>query len=258
MNSDLIVHLIPVLEDNYSYIIHDKESHECIVIDPGEAAPIDTFLRAHHLRLKEIWITHFHSDHVGGALELKSKYSALIMGPKKEREKIEGINREVSDLDMLSFDGHPFKVLEFPGHTLGHVGYWFFKDQCLFCGDTLFSLGCGYLFEGSYEEMWNSLCKIRSLPEETLIYCGHEYTEVNAKFAHSVDPENEHLKQAYEEIKEKRSKNLPTLPVLLKEEMYTNPFLRADLPSSKKMLGMADAPSYKVFQKLREKRNKFK
>jgi len=210
------------------------------------------------LRLKEIWITHFHSDHVGGALELKSKHGALIMGPKKERDKIAGIDREVSELDMLSFEGHSFKVFELPGHTLGHVGYWFFDDKRFFCGDTLFSIGCGFLLEGTYEEMWSSLCKIRSLPEDTLIYCGHEYTEANTKFALSIDPDNEHLKKYAEAIRQKRLDGQPTIPFLLKEEMYTNPFLRADLPSWGKALKMSGAPSYQVFQKIREKKNKFK
>lgn len=256
--SNLNIHLIPILEDNYSFIGHDENSSDCFVIDPGSEEPINAFLEKHALKLKEILITHFHSDHIGGALALKEKHRCPITGPKHEQDKIVGIDKTVADLDMLSFSNHPYKVLEFPGHTMGHVGYWFFEDKALFCGDTLFSLGCGFLFEGSYQDMWNSLCKIRSLPEDTQIYCGHEYTQQNGIFAQSVDPENEHLKKYLEEVKQKREHNKPTLPFLLKNEMYINPFLRADLPIWEKKLGMHDAPAVKIFQKLREMKNKFK
>lgn len=258
MNKELKVHVVPVLKDNYTFIIHDSENSNCVVIDPGDAKTVRDYVNKHQLCLKEIWITHHHSDHQGGAKELKSMFNASIVGPKNERDKILNIDHEVADMDMFSFEGHPYKILDFPGHTLGHIGFWFFDDKCLFSGDTLFSLGCGYLFEGSYDQMWSSLCKIRSLPEDTLIYCGHEYTLENAKFALSMEPENEILKKYADSVQHLRAKNKPTIPVILKNEMYINPFLRADLPFWKKKFHMEDEPSVKVFQNLREQKNKFK
>ncbi len=176
METPLQVHIIPVLKDNYVYAICDDQTSECAIVDPGKAQPVIDFLSKHDLKLKEIWITHHHSDHIGGLAQLKESYNCHVLGPSKQKDKIPQIDQEVTDLDLLSFNGHPFKVFELPGHTLDHVGYWLFKDKLLFCGDTLFSLGCGYLFERDYKQMWNSLCKIRALPEDTLIYCGHEYT----------------------------------------------------------------------------------
>ncbi len=258
MDIPLKVYILPVLEDNYIYIVSDTATSECVVIDPGVAEPVILFLSRHNLKLKEIWITHHHSDHIGGLAELKEKYGCRVLGPAKQEEVIPQIDQQVTDMDLLSFNDHPFKVFELPGHTLDHVSYWLYKDKYLFCGDTLFSLGCGFIFEGDYKQMWNSLCKIRALPEDTLIYCGHEYTQKNAKFALSIDPENENLIQYSKEVDEKREKGEPTLPALLKTEMFTNPFLRADLPFWEKELKMPEAPAAEIFKNLRDKKNKFK
>lgn len=257
MNTKLKVHIIPILKDNYVYILSDQESSDCIVIDPGEAKPVQQFLEQHSLKIKQIWITHYHQDHIGGLKELKENNHCKVFGPAKEQDKIGFIDQTVSDLDLFHFHNHAFKILELPGHTLGHVGYWLFNDKYFFCGDTLFSLGCGYLFEGNPKQMWNSLCKIRSLPEDTLIFAAHEYTQNNAKFALSIDPENVNLQAYSKQVDQKRAHQEPTMPMLLKTEMFTNPFLRADLPYWKEFFNLQEATDLEIFQKIREMKNKF-
>lgn len=258
MNTKLKVHIIPILKDNYAYVLSDPTTSDCIVVDPGEARPIQHYVDLHSLQIKQIWITHFHNDHIAGLKELKENNHCKVFGSAKEQEKIGYIDQTVSDLDLLHFHHHPFKVFELPGHTLGHVGYWLFNEKYFFSGDTLFSLGCGYLFEGEPKQMWNSLCKIRSLPEDTLIFAGHEYTQENAKFALSIDPANTHLQAYAELVNQKRAAHEPTMPMILKTEMFTNPFLRADLPYWKERFDMLEATDLEIFQKIREMKNKFK
>lgn len=258
MNQDLEVHLIPILSDNYTYCVHLKESNQGLLIDPGEAAPVLDFLKKHSIKLLHIWLTHFHSDHINGVLEIQEATQCQIVGPLKEADQIPYLDHKVSDLDLLHFGSHKVKVLEVPGHTLGHVAYWFYKDDLLFCGDTLFSLGCGFLFEGAPKDMWCSLQKLRALPPDTLIYCGHEYTEQNAAFALSVDPDNQDLIEFTKQAHLKRSQGKPTLPTVLKDEIMANPFLRADLPYWKKLLDAPEATPTEIFQILRERKNEFK
>ncbi len=228
------------------------------MIDPGEAEPIEVFLKNRNLDLKQIWVTHHHSDHQRGSQKLQQIFSCEIVGPKQEAEKIPGINIEVTEGDMLPFSDTSAQVIKLPGHTLGHVGYWFKQEGIFFCGDTLFSLGCGYLFEGSYQDMWGSLCKIRTLPPKTLLYFGHEYTQDNARFALSVDPNNPHLIAYCHEVDQKREGLQPTVPTTVDREILTNPFLRADNPHFEKQLKMPQAKPVEIFKNLRNKKNEFK
>lgn len=257
MISELKVVPIPVLKDNYSYVICSVGSNQCIVVDPGESSPILDYLHQHSLHLHQIWITHFHSDHVGGVQSLVDVTHCEVLGPKEEESKIPSINLTVTDLDIIHFGPHKAKIFSVPGHTLGHVVYWFFEDDLLFSGDTLFSLGCGFLFEGTPQQMWNSIKRLRDLPGKTQVYFGHEYTQNNAIYAHSVDPENENLKFYSQEIDRKRLENLPTTPTTLQTEILTNPFLRADLPYWKKLLNLPEAAPDEIFAELRKRKDNF-
>lgn len=258
MTSNLEVSLIPILEDNYAYLVREKDSDKCIVVDPGEAEPVLKYLEEHSYTLTQIWITHHHSDHIGGVEELVEKTQCEVLGPKDEIEGIPKITQPLSDLDIFQFGSHKVKIFSVPGHTLGHIAYWFYQDGLLFSGDTLFSLGCGFLFEGTPKQMWASLRRLRDLPGETLVYCGHEYTQKNAEFALSIDPDNQDLIAYSKEVDEKRAQNKPTLPCVLRREVLTNPFLRADLPYWKKLLELEDATPDEIFAVIREKKNNFK
>ena len=216
------MHVIPVLKDNYAFVV-EGEGGACIVIDPGDSHPILAYLEKHSLRPVAILNTHHHGDHVAG----NSGFSCPVIGPEKERARIPALTRGVSNNETFTCAGFDIRVMETPGHTAGHVVFYFPILHALFTGDTLFSLGCGRLFEGSAEEMFAALHKIKSLPPETNIYCGHEYTLANAHFAITVEPENHTLQKRMAQVKELQARNLPTLPVSLQTELETNPFLRA-------------------------------
>ena len=181
---------IPILSDNYSYLIIDKSKRSCSAIDPASPEEIMPYLEKNKLYLKNILNTHYHSDHTGGNLELKKKYKCKVFGPEKEKNQIPGIDIVLKENDTVELEDYKAKIIETPGHTAGHIIYWFDKENIVFTGDTLFVLGCGRLFEGTPEIMWNSLLKIRNLPKETLIYCGHEYTKSNADFALTIEKNN--------------------------------------------------------------------
>jgi len=228
------IHQLALWEDNYIYIL--QEGTEAIVIDPGEFETVQNFLCENKLQLKFILNTHHHFDHVGGNEKLKKYWNCPIYAFKKDAHRIPGISTSSSldRKDRLLEEGEKFivgsfcfEVLFTPGHTLGHIIYWDQKKKILFCGDTLFAMGCGRLFEGSPEQMFQSLAQIKKLPPETLIHSAHEYTLKNAEFALSVEPNNEDLKKRYEKIKKLREHNKATVPFTLEEELLTNPFLRA-------------------------------
>ncbi|HFD11457.1 MAG TPA: hydroxyacylglutathione hydrolase, partial [Crenotrichaceae bacterium] len=181
---------LPVLQDNYIFMIHCTADNVTAVVDPATASPVLVLLKERNWHLDFILNTHHHSDHVGANLELKHKTECTIIGAQKDQQRIPGIDKMVVEGDSLSIGQHQFEVLEVPGHTSAHIAYWFKDDAILFCGDTLFSLGCGRLFEGTPEQMWHSLKKIRQLPDQTQIYCAHEYTESNARFAIQLEPGN--------------------------------------------------------------------
>ncbi len=219
------VTILPILTDNYCYIL---ESGGVIgIVDPGEAEPVIKYLEEKNLTPDVIFNTHHHGDHIAGNAQIMEKYTCGLVGPAAETQRIHNMTQTFSEGGALSFGDETFQVLETPGHTSGHICFFAPESKTLFCGDTLFSLGCGRLFEGTAEQMWNSLQKLMTLPEETKIYCGHEYTQVNGEFCLANDPENPELITRMEEVRVLRSEGKPTLPVTLDVEKKTNIFLRA-------------------------------
>ena len=222
----MIVEIIPCLQDNYSYLIIDENNNAC-VIDPSEAKPVIDLVERKKINLKYILNTHHHYDHIGGNEELKKKYNSIVVGYKDDAERIPGINVLVENNQVWKNDNFEAKIIHIPGHTTGHISFHFFNEKIIFTGDTLFSLGCGKIFEGTYQEMFESLNKIKSLPADTKIYCGHEYTLQNSKFCIKHDPENTNLQNKILEIAKKHEKAQPTIPSTLKDEIECNIFLRA-------------------------------
>ena len=248
---------IPVLSDNYIYLLEDKESHACAVVDPALAGPVLDVLAARGLSLNYILNTHHHGDHVGGNQELKAKTGCAIVGPRAEARRIPGIDLALGEGDVFTLGSLEAVVFDVPGHTSGHVAYWFESEAALFCGDTLFALGCGRLFEGTPDDMWTSLSSLRALPGETRVYCAHEYTQQNARFALSVDPENAALVARAAAVDALRAKGQPTVPSTIAEERATNPFLRADKPDFYHALAMDTASPVQVFAETRRRKDSF-
>ena len=248
---------IPVLTDNYIYLIHDPVSGETAVIDPALAQPVLDVLDKKGWRLTYILNTHHHWDHVGGNLELKQKTGCKIIAAQSDLERIPGIDIGVSKEDVISLGSHTARVVSTPGHTSGHIVYYFAEDGALFCGDTLFVMGCGRLFEGTPEQMWNSLLKLKALPPSTRIYCAHEYTQANGRFALSVDPDNPHLQQKMLGVQQLRAENQPTVPSTIEQEVATNPFFRADSIGIQKTLGLEYQSPLSVFTELRKLKDSF-
>ncbi|MGR5066375.1 hydroxyacylglutathione hydrolase [Photobacterium sp. DNB22_13_2] len=226
----LTIKSIPAFNDNYIWLIHSPDNH-CVVVDPGDATPVLELLEKEELELDAILITHHHNDHIGGISELKRRYPNIhIVAPSAE--PIPGVSQSVDDGDQVEIFGERFMVLGVPGHTAGHVAY--VGDGKLFCGDTLFSAGCGRLFEGTAGQMYASLQKLSALPDETEIYCAHEYTSSNLAFALVAEQDNPHLQRYREEVGRMRAQGTSTIPSTLKQEKLINPFLRCDQPSIKK------------------------
>jgi hydroxyacylglutathione hydrolase len=244
------------LTDNFGYLVHDSESGATASIDAPEAAPIIKALEGQGWKLTDILITHHHGDHVGGVAELKQRYGCRVVAPHDKTTKIANVDQRVANGDVVKVGNLLARVLETPGHTLDHISYVFDSDKALFAADTLFSIGCGRVFEGNYPMMWESLLKLRALPDDFRLYCGHEYTPSNVKFALSVDPDNEALKARAEEVARLRADNRPTIPALLGEEKKANVFLRADDPQVAARLHMKGASAAEVFGELRERKNK--
>ncbi len=253
----MIITPIPCLTDNYAYIIRDKNSKTTGVVDPSEAKPIISFLKREKLKLNYILNTHHHFDHIGGNVELKKKYNAKVVGFKGDKHRIPGIDITVKDNESWNFGKSTVKIFHIPGHTLGHICFFFVKEKIVFTGDTLFSLGCGRIFEGDYKQMFDSLNKIKNLPKNTKIYCGHEYTFKNAEFCLKYDNNNIHLKKKFEEIKKLRISNLSTIPSSLKEELKSNIFLRCDKKELKAKLNMKNQEDLEVFKKVRDLKDSF-
>ena len=230
------IEIIKCLQDNYSYLLIDDNKNIGCVVDPGEAAPIIKYVESNNIELKYILNTHHHYDHVGGNLELKKRYNSKIVGFKEDKDRIPEIDVLVEDNQKWKGENFEAKIYHIPGHTSGHIAFHFFLEKIIFTGDTLFSLGCGRIFEGTYEQMFNSLKKIKELPKDTRIYCGHEYTLQNSKFCESNDPDNSNLKSKIEEIKEKIKNGNPTIPSILSDEIECNIFLKAkDVESFSKL-----------------------
>ena len=241
--------------DNYGVLVHDPASGLTIAIDAPEEAPTRAALEAEGWRLSHILTTHHHGDHTDANLALKAAFGAEIVGPAGERDKIPGIDRTVAGGDSFAIGAIEVAVIDTPGHTLGEVSYHLPGAKALFAGDALFSLGCGRLLEGDAAMLWTSLQRLRDLPDDTDLYCGHEYTVTNARFAVDVDPGNPALRNRVEAVERLRIERRPTLPVSLGEEKRTNPFLRADSAELQAELGMAGADAVAVFAALRSKRN---
>tara|TARA_Y100000590_G_scaffold2671_1_gene3522 strand:+ start:853 stop:1614 length:762 start_codon:yes stop_codon:yes gene_type:complete len=248
---------IACLEDNYAYIINDNNSKTIGVVDPSEAQPIISFLEENKLKLNYVLNTHHHFDHIGGNMELKKTYGAKIVGFEGDKHRIPGIDITLKNNELWNFGNSPVKILHVPGHTLGHICFFFEKEKIAFTGDTLFSLGCGRIFEGDHKQMLRSLNKIKNLPKNTMIYCGHEYTYKNAEFCIKHDNNNIYLIKKFEKIKEQRSKNLPTIPSSLEEELKLNIFLRCDQNDLKSKLNMGNQEDFKVFKKIRDLKDSF-
>ena len=235
------IEIIRCLQDNYSYLIIDETNQSACVVDPSEANPIINFVENKKIKLKYILNTHHHYDHIGGNKDLKKKFGSTILGFKGDSKRIPEIDILLEDNQIWKAENFEAKIMHIPGHTSGHICFHFFKEQLIFTGDTLFSLGCGRLFEGSYEEMYESLNKIKVLPEETKIYCGHEYTLNNSKFCKKYDSENKDLQKKIEKIEKQRKNGIPTIPSTLKEELECNIFLRAkDVETFSKLRDLKD------------------
>ena len=221
------IQIIPCLKDNYSYLIIDEESNIACVIDPSEAEPIIKHLENTQIKLNFILNTHHHYDHVGGNLKLKEKYGASVIGYKEDKERIPGIDILVNDQETWINKNFEAKIIHIPGHTTGHICFYFYKEESVFTGDTLFSLGCGKIFEGTYEQMYNSLMKLKELPKNTKVFCGHEYTIQNSKFCLTHDKNNHNLKTKVNDINIKLKKGLSSMPSTIKDELECNIFLRS-------------------------------
>ncbi len=253
----LEVHMFPCLSDNYGYLLHDTEADLTACIDTPEVGPIEAALEQKGWRLTHILNTHHHFDHAGGNLELKEKYGCTIVGSKRDAARIPGIDIELDDGDSFTFGNHSALVLDVSGHTIGHIAYHFAEDDILFCGDALFALGCGRLFEGTPGQMWDSLSKLKAMPDSTRVYCAHEYTQSNAKFAVTVEPQNAMLMDRAREIDELRAAGKPTVPSTIGQEKATNPFLRPDSPDLQATLGMSGADLVAVFAETRQRKDSF-
>src|SRR6185369_4772379 len=250
-------HLFLCRSDNYGVLLHDSESGATAAIDAPEAGPIEAALRATGWKLTDILVTHHHADHTDGIQALKDKYKCRGVAPAGEADKIPAVDETVREGDTVMVGQLKANVIETPGHTLGHIAYWFHADNLAFVGDTLFSIGCGRVIEGTPEQMWRSLMKLRDLPDNTDFYCGHEYTLANIKFARTIEPDNEALADREIEAKREIAKGLPTIPTTIGDEKHTNPFLRADVAEVAAGIGMAGKPAAEVFAEIRARKNKF-
>lgn len=252
-----LVHLFPCLNDNYGFLLHDPDSGLTASVDTPEAGPILQALDERDWQLTHIFNTHHHWDHAGGNLELKERTGCTIIGPRADADRIPGIDVKVGEGDRFEFGLQTVSVSETPGHTRGHIVFHLPEHHIAFVGDTLFAMGCGRLFEGSPEQMWDSLQKILAWPDATQIYCAHEYTQANARFALTVDPANEDLQQRASEVDAYRAKNRPTVPTTLALEKQTNPFLRADTAGIRQTLEMENARPVDVFARVRALKDTF-
>lgn len=243
--SNYKVHLLDIQNQlqNYIWLLEHTTSRDVIVVDPTEAEPVEQYCREHGLNLSQIWLTHWHKDHIGGVPELLQSRNIPVYGPREELSKIPFITHPLQHEAHFKFHDLQVDVLAVPGHTLGHIVYFMDAIDTLFCGDTLFAMGCGRVFEGTFEQMYHSLNRLAALPARTQVYCTQEYTLSNAKFALHVEPDNLALQQRYQQVEDLRLLNQPTLPSTIELELQTNPFLRVD--------------SVEEFQKLREMKDNF-
>jgi hydroxyacylglutathione hydrolase len=242
--------------DNFGVVIHDPDSDVTASIDAPEAAPIEATLARHHWNLTHVFVTHHHADHVEGILPLKERYRAPVLGPAGDA--IPGRDEIVRDGDAFYFGTHEVRVLGTPGHTLDHITYWIPAEKVAFVADLLFAIGCGRVIEGTYPMMWHSLEKVLAMPDDTDLYCGHEYTQANARFALTIDPDNPDLIQRAKIVDERRAAGKPTLPTTVLLEKQTNPFLRVNNRDIRRRLNMENATPAEVFAEIRKRKDNFK
>ena len=250
------VEIIKCLSDNYSYLIYENETNTVSIIDPSEFIACDKIIKKYN-KLDFILNTHHHADHVDGNLNLKEKYNAKILGFNLDKDRIPGIDILLKENQKQQIGNLEFKVIFVPGHTKSHVAFYFEKEKTVFTGDTLFSLGCGRVFEGTHKEMFDSLVKLKNLPLETKVYCGHEYTKSNLKFCLKYDPKNNLLKEKSLKIDSILKKNLPSIPTTIGDEIKMNIFLRFDNAYIKEGLNLKDSSDQEIFSKLRDLKDTF-
>ncbi len=251
------IDLIPCFDDNYAYLLRDEsgDAPAIGVVDPGEAGPVMAALQERGLSLTHILITHHHGDHVGGIPALKEAFDPVVVGPRAEESRIEGLDVLVGGGDSYQFGGQDMQVIDTPAHTSGHISLYFPKAEAVFVGDTMFALGCGRLFEGTAQQMWDSLSRLKALPDSTRVYCGHEYTLSNARFATGLEPDNQLLAERAREIQVLREEGRPTIPTTIGLEKATSPFLRAGDPSLRTILGLENADDWEVFAEVRRRKD---
>lgn len=251
------IYLFPCLKDNYGVLLHDPENGATAAIDAPETAAVEAALKSTGWKLSDILVTHHHADHTDGIPALKERHRCRVVAPQHEAARIPLADVTVKEGDGVQIGSISTRVIETPGHTAGHISYFSPAEKLAFVGDTLFSIGCGRVIEGTPEMMWNSLLKLRALPDDTRIYCGHEYTEANIRFARTIEPDNPALAaradQAAQQIKQRK----PTIPTTIADEKAANPFLRADLPEVARAVGLQGAPAAQVFAEIRARKNRF-
>jgi len=250
-------HLFLCLKDNYGVLLHDPQSGATAAIDAPEAAPVEAALKATGWRLTDILVTHHHADHTDGIPALKERHRCRVVAPHGEAQRIPLVDETVHENDKVRLGALEARVIETPGHTAGHISYFFPAEKLAFAGDTLFSIGCGRVIEGNAETMWQSLLKLRALPDDTAVYCGHEYTKANIRFARTVEPNNAALAAREREVDKLIAAGKPTIPSTIGEEKAANPFLRADVPEVAVAVGLAGKPAAQVFAEIRARKNKF-
>ena len=251
----LQIELLPAFNDNYIFLIHDQGSGKTAAVDPGDAQVVMTALDANGWKLDAIFVTHHHFDHTGGNSKLVQKFHCQVIGFEADSTRIPEITHPVKENQTISLGESTAHIFEVPGHTTGHIAYWFKKDLALFCGDTLFAMGCGRLFEGSAQQMWASLEKLSRLPTNTRVYCAHEYTQANGQFALNIEPGNKDLRTRIENVTQWRRANKPTLPSTIELELKTNPFLRATSPEIRKNLNLNESENWQVFAEIRRRKD---
>ena len=255
--SSLSIEPIPCLNDNYAYLIRDEAAGLCAVVDPSEPDPVRIRLRERGARLTHILNTHHHLDHTGGNLDLKVEFHATVIGPGKDRDRIPGIDVGVDESAPWEFGRHQVTVLEIPAHTKAHIAFVFSDSSAAFTGDTLFAMGCGRLFEGTPAMMWAAMQKLMALPDSTRVYCGHEYTLSNGRFALTVEPGNADLAARMREVEALRAKGEPTIPTTIGLEKRTNPFMRPDSAEIRHALGLESASDIEVLAETRRRKDSF-
>jgi len=250
-------YLFPCLKDNFGVLLHDPASGATAAIDAPEAAPIEAALQKTGWKLTDILVTHHHADHTQGIGALKQHHKCRVVAPRAEAARIAHVDETVGEGDTVKVGGIAARVIETPGHTAGHISYFLPEDKLAFVGDTLFSIGCGRVIEGNPEMMWNSLLKLRALPDDTQFFCGHEYTDANIRFAKTIEPNNKALAARADQVKQQLAAGRATIPATIGAEKAENPFLRADNAEMAKSLGLSGKPAWQVFAEIRERKNKF-